>query len=168
MLGSGYTVLNKGNWGKTVQSNNVDAYKNTDSYTSAISSNPGSFLSFLSFFFCLLFVLPFIQKKKKNSQLLFNIPVDYVFIMLGSNDAKPSYWTNSTQFYNDYVALIQTFKNLAKKPTVFLVTSPTAYGSLTSIDSSTLNNVVVPLERKIAADVQFLLSLFYHVLMLKL
>lgn len=116
-----------------------------------------SFLSFLSF-----------RKKKKNSQLLFNIPVDYVFIMLGSNDAKPSYWTNSTQFYNDYVALIQTFKNLAKKPTVFLVTSPTAYGSLTSIDSSTLNNVVVPLERKIAADVQFLLSFFYHVLMLKL
>jgi len=41
-----------------------------------------------------------------------------VLIMLGTNDAKTYQW-NQTQYTNDYNTMIQNFKNLASKPTVY-------------------------------------------------
>lgn len=76
--------------------------------------------------------------------------------MLGSNDCKVNagYW-NADFFYQDYLQLIDTFRALPSSPVVFVATSPSAYGALTSINSDYVNTVMVPLERKIARVVRF-------------
>jgi MYXO-CTERM domain-containing protein len=75
---------------------------------------------------------------------------DIVVIMLGTNDAKPSNWSLGT-FTTDYAALVQHYLDLGAK--VFLATPPPVFDpGAYSIDPHTLNEVVVPDVRQMAAD----------------
>jgi len=53
---------------------------------------------------------------------------NFVFIMLGTNDAKDINWqTHYLSYEPDYLAMVYTFKNLANTPWVSAVTPPPAY-----------------------------------------
>ncbi|MCL1950021.1 MAG: GDSL-type esterase/lipase family protein [Turicibacter sp.] len=52
---------------------------------------------------------------------------DWVIIMLGTNDTKPSKWQGEAHYEQQYQNLIDHFKNLSKQPTIVLNTIPTAF-----------------------------------------
>jgi lysophospholipase L1-like esterase len=49
---------------------------------------------------------------------------DVVIIMLGTNDTKPQNWAHKDEFVADYKELVETFKNLASKPRVYICRPP--------------------------------------------
>ncbi|HLN21797.1 MAG TPA: GDSL-type esterase/lipase family protein [Bacteroidales bacterium] len=76
---------------------------------------------------------------------------DIVIIMLGTNDAKPFNWEHKNEFSADYRSLIEHYRSRGAK--VYIAIPVPVYGDGNfSIDASVLNNEVVPLIRKIAAD----------------
>ena len=45
---------------------------------------------------------------------------DVVVIMLGTNDSKPDNWNKKGEYIGDYLALIESFRNLDSKPAVWI------------------------------------------------
>ena len=69
-----------------------------------------------------------------------------VIIQLGTNDAKPYNWQYKSSFVSDYKELINTYKNLASHPKVYVALSPTVFGSGNwGITNQVVTNEVVPL-----------------------
>jgi acyl-CoA thioesterase-1 len=72
--------------------------------------------------------------------------------MLGTNDTKPQNWAHHDDFYADYKELVETFKNLASKPHVFIcrpcpVPEPGNYGI-----NETNIQIEIPVIDQVAAD----------------
>jgi lysophospholipase L1-like esterase len=82
-----------------------------------------------------------------------NFAPDIVIIMLGTNDSKPANWTtHKAEFEADYKALIATYQALPSHPRVFLNICPPAGVNSFAIDGTVIENEVVPLIKKVAAD----------------
>lgn len=77
---------------------------------------------------------------------------DIVLIMLGTNDSKTNNWPLNFLYESDYKELIDAYKNLASKPTVYVLTSPYAALNMYNIQKDVVANEVVPLQKKIASD----------------
>ena len=69
---------------------------------------------------------------------------DIVVIMLGTNDAKPTNWTNNSQFISDYTDLIKSYKNLPSEPIVYICYPPPVYGTVAGITDTRIKNEVIP------------------------
>jgi lysophospholipase L1-like esterase len=61
---------------------------------------------------------PYWNEKAYQNALAFN--PDVVVIMLGTNDTKPQNWKFESEFVGDYTALVNSFKDLASKPKIFI------------------------------------------------
>ncbi len=81
-----------------------------------------------------------------------NFAPDYVIIMLGTNDSKPQNWTHKADFEDDMKAMIQSYRDLASKPTVIVATSPTVAGDGIGITEAVVTDEIVPLQWKVAAE----------------
>lgn len=86
---------------------------------------------------------------------------DIVLIMLGTNDAKVTNDPSTTnwkegspeQFKTDLKALIEVYRNLPNHPTVYVLTSPTAFnnGNYNIVPSNV--DTIAGLQREVAAEV---------------
>lgn len=75
-----------------------------------------------------------------------------VIIELGTNDSKPQNWKYKSNFYNDYVSMIDTFANLDTHPRIILWCPPKVFIQSGGITDTIIGNQIVPLVKKIAAD----------------
>ena len=59
---------------------------------------------------------------------------DYVILLLGTNDARKKNFTSELDFCNGYKSILNSIKNLEKKPTLIVMTSPMAYTDTTQCE----------------------------------
>ncbi|HEY2902301.1 MAG TPA: GDSL-type esterase/lipase family protein [Polyangia bacterium] len=77
-----------------------------------------------------------------------------VVIMLGTNDSKTANWrAGNNQYDVDYRAMIGEFQALPSKPKIYVVLPPPAVLPSYTIDGAVIQNQIVPIIRKIAADI---------------
>jgi acyl-CoA thioesterase I len=77
---------------------------------------------------------------------------DIVIIMLGTNDSKPQNWAKGANFEADYKALIAVYQALPSLPRVLLNICPPAGVNSYNISGTVIENEVIPLIKKVAAD----------------
>ena len=77
---------------------------------------------------------------------------DIVIIMLGTNDAYTYLTENSTEFKSDYIAIIEQFQSIAKKPVIYLVEPIPIYKNSGSLSDDILVQRVIPDIQQIAAQ----------------
>ena len=75
-----------------------------------------------------------------------------VFIKLGTNDSKPYNWKYKDEFYADYAAMIDTFRQLSSKPEIWVITPAKVYKTLYDITDAVIFNEVLPIVKQVAAD----------------
>lgn len=75
-----------------------------------------------------------------------------VIIEFGTNDSKKQNWVHKSEFKADYLALINTFRQLASSPKIYLCLPPPAFNQNFDIDPEVLRNEVTPLIREVAAE----------------
>ena len=97
---------------------------------------------------------PYTETKQYQESL--NWSPDIVIILLGTNDSKPINWQYKNEFLNDYKDFINSYKNLASKPTVYIALSPTAYiaegENYAGITNTVIRNEVLPLQLEAANE----------------
>jgi len=76
----------------------------------------------------------------------------YVAIMLGTNDAKPVNYANIQNFITDYKMLIGSFQNLSSKPKIVILIPSPIFSNQVEINSTNLEQGVIPLIRDVASD----------------
>ena len=69
---------------------------------------------------------------------------DIIISILGTNDASPSFEHNLGFFVNDYVLLLQEFKNLPSKPEVFIANPPPIFSEILGLDPELLEKIIIP------------------------
>lgn len=69
---------------------------------------------------------------------------DIIISILGTNDASPSFEHNLGFFVNDYILLLQEFKNLPSKPEVFIVNPPPIFSEILGLDPELLEKNIIP------------------------
>ena len=69
---------------------------------------------------------------------------EIVVIKLGTNDSKPRNWKHKEEYVADYVALIESFRKLASKPTVWLCYPVPAYPGRWGITDKVMKEEVMP------------------------
>ncbi len=81
-----------------------------------------------------------------------------VIIKLGTNDTKPQNWQFKDEFIEDYVDLINSFKNLPSKPTVLICNPIPVFEDKWGINQAVMDNEVIPAMKEIAekAEVQII------------
>jgi acyl-CoA thioesterase I len=77
---------------------------------------------------------------------------DIVVIMLGTNDASPSYYQHIGDFVRDYKTLVSEFQSLTSKPRVWLVKSPPIFKNESGPNSVNLVQGVIPRVEQVAND----------------
>lgn len=87
----------------------------------------------------------------KQSQV---VHPDIVLIMLGTNDSKGINW-DAQAYDTELSALVNSYKNLANKPKVYLMTTPPVFNNHTELspndfNKSTITNQIVPTVRRVA------------------
>lgn len=75
---------------------------------------------------------------------------DVVVIMLGTNDSKPQNWSYEEQFTTDYAALIDTYRQLASAPEIFICRPPPAGTNDYAISGTVIENEMLPLIDQLA------------------
>ena len=76
---------------------------------------------------------------------------DIVIIMLGTNDAKPINWEHKSKFIGNYNELIQSYKNLASQPRVYICYPPPVYDEVAGITDARIKNEIIPKITQIAS-----------------
>lgn len=69
---------------------------------------------------------------------------DIVIIMLGTNDALPSFHSYNSSFVDDYIKLINGFQALASKPQIWLVLPPPILNNGTGLSTEFFEQNVIP------------------------
>jgi lysophospholipase L1-like esterase len=82
----------------------------------------------------------FINAKNYNPQI--------VIISLGTNDAHPSNWIYKNDFYNDYSAMIDEFRQNGRNPIIYVCYPATSYGDTSQMDN--IQNGVIPIINQIS------------------
>ncbi|MFV0468081.1 MAG: GDSL-type esterase/lipase family protein [Dysgonomonas sp.] len=75
---------------------------------------------------------------------------DIVVIKLGTNDSKASNWQYKSDFVNDYVEFINSFKNLSSHPTVYICKPLPAYPNTMNIDGTVIHDEILQMIEQIA------------------
>ena len=75
-----------------------------------------------------------------------------VIIMLGTNDAIPSYQQYLGNFNDDYKKLIGEFEALPNKPKIWLVVPPQIFNDSLGTNSTILTQMVIPRIRQVAYE----------------
>ncbi len=74
-----------------------------------------------------------------------NYQPNIVIIMLGTNDAQPSLHRYNASFAGDYVKLIDSFKELASKPQVWVVVPPPIFSNQSGkMDTAYFEQTILP------------------------
>jgi lysophospholipase L1-like esterase len=73
-----------------------------------------------------------------------------VVIKLGTNDSKPENWKHKGEYVADYVALINSFRQLDSKPKVWICYPVPAYPGRWGITDTVMKEEVVPLIDEVA------------------
>jgi acyl-CoA thioesterase I len=92
---------------------------------------------------------PYWNEKAYKDALDWNPQV--VIIKLGTNDSKPQNWKYRTEFESDYRALIQSFKALAIKPTIYICTPLPVFKDNWGIRESVVRDEMIPVIRQVAS-----------------
>src|SRR5690606_11483995 len=77
-----------------------------------------------------------------------------VIIKLGTNDTKPQNWQFKDEFIEDYVDLINSFKNLPSKPTVLICNPIPVFEDKWGINQAVMDNEVITAMINIAVKAQ--------------
>lgn len=78
---------------------------------------------------------------------------DIVIIKLGTNDSKPQNRTHLDEYKKDYKALIDSYRNLASKPRVILLTPVRCFlEGNSSISDSVISAAIVPAVKELAYE----------------
>jgi acyl-CoA thioesterase I len=75
---------------------------------------------------------------------------DIVIIMLGTNDAHPSLHKYNGSFVNDYITLVNAFRNLNSKPQIWIVKSPPIFNNGTGLSTEFLSQTILPKIEEVA------------------
>ena len=69
---------------------------------------------------------------------------EIVVVKLGTNDSKPHNWKHKEEYVADYVELIESFRKLASKPTVWVCYPVPAYPGRWGITDKVMKEEVMP------------------------
>lgn len=67
-------------------------------------------------------VKPYMKEDRFTASQEYN--ADYVLLMLGTNDTQTPNWTDEATFYEDYKAILDSYRKLSSKPQVILIAPP--------------------------------------------
>lgn len=73
-----------------------------------------------------------------------------VTIMLGTNDSKPQNWVYKNEFITDYLAMIDTFKQLPSQPQIYVCLPLPAFSGAYDIRDSIIVTDIIPMIHQIA------------------
>ncbi|HQM37271.1 MAG TPA: GDSL-type esterase/lipase family protein, partial [Candidatus Marinimicrobia bacterium] len=79
-----------------------------------------------------------------------NFNPNIVTIMLGTNDSKPYNWIYKGEFISDYLAMIDTFRQLSSRPEIYICLPLPAFSGAWDIRDSIIVNDIIPMIRQIA------------------
>jgi acyl-CoA thioesterase I len=103
---------------------------------------------------------PYWNEQKFKDALAFE--PDYVIIDLGTNDSKPYNWDDhNSEFYNDYLALVDTFASLASNPVIYVCHPLKAFSGVYDIRDSVIYHGIIPLIDSVVAHRNVQLIDFY-------
>ena len=75
---------------------------------------------------------------------------DIVVIMFGTNDLMNHNWSYEDKFISDYSDLINIYKNLESRPTVYICYPPPIFGEISGITDAHIRNQLLPMIDQIA------------------
>lgn len=75
-----------------------------------------------------------------------------VVIEFGTNDSKKQNWQYKSDFKNDYMAMIQSFRSLSSSPKVYICIPPPAFSKNFDVDSAVVRKEIIPLVYEIAKE----------------
>jgi acyl-CoA thioesterase I len=75
---------------------------------------------------------------------------DIIIMKLGTNDSKPQNWKWGSEFRQDYTELVNSFKQAANKPNIFLCYPVPVFESRWGITDSIVKNEIIPQVKKVA------------------
>jgi lysophospholipase L1-like esterase len=82
--------------------------------------------------------------KPYDTQQAKDFAPNVVIIMLGTNDTKSRNWKHKSDFVEEYLGMIQEFKDLKTKPKVWICRPVPAFTGKFGISGKTIENEVVP------------------------
>ena len=91
---------------------------------------------------------PYIRSERYKQALAYN--PDIVIIKLGTNDSKSYNIKYVSEFEKDYAKIINSFKSLPSKPKIYICIPVVTLSRGPHIDADRLENVIIPLIKKIA------------------
>ncbi len=75
---------------------------------------------------------------------------DIVVIMLGTNDTKDSNWGKIGAYVSDYRALIEQYRALPSRPTIYIAYPPPVKSEVAGISDSRIRNGIIPKVKEVA------------------
>ncbi|HQH55842.1 MAG TPA: GDSL-type esterase/lipase family protein [Candidatus Marinimicrobia bacterium] len=79
-----------------------------------------------------------------------NFNPNIVTIMLGTNDSKPYNWIYKGEFISDYLAMIDTFRQLSSRPEIYICLPLPAFSGAWDIRDSIIVNDIIPMISQVA------------------
>ncbi len=89
---------------------------------------------------------------EKTFKVALNYLPNIVVIKLGTNDSKPHNWKFQSEFKQDLSAMVDSFKALSSKPTIFLCYPAKAYAITWGISDSVIVHGVMPYVKAVATE----------------
>lgn len=77
---------------------------------------------------------------------------EIVVIKLGTNDSKAENWQFAEKFVENYCELIETFKNLASQPKIFICLPTPVFGPTYGVNPEVLASEIIPKIKEIAVQ----------------
>lgn len=99
--------------------------------------------------------LPYMATQRYKDALAFS--PDIVTIMLGTNDTKPVNWAHRDSFERDLRTMVAAFRALPSRPKVCLCLPVPAPSGKWGINDSIITHGVIPVIRRVAADLHLTL-----------
>ncbi|MFO7446679.1 MAG: GDSL-type esterase/lipase family protein [Ignavibacteriaceae bacterium] len=90
-----------------------------------------------------------------------NFDPNIIIIMLGTNDSKPQNWVYKDEFLSDYCAMIDTFKQGAANPEIFVCYPLPAFSSAYDIRDTIIVADIIPIIEHIVDSLNVSLIDFY-------
>jgi alpha-L-fucosidase 2 len=75
---------------------------------------------------------------------------EVVVIMLGSNDMKDANFAHRANIVSDYKDLIDSYKALSSKPTIYICLPTPSYGNVRGITNKRIVEVLIPMIQEVA------------------
>lgn len=94
-----------------------------------------------------------------------NFDPNIVIISLGTNDSKAFNWVYKSEFYPDYVAMVNEFRKNGKNPKIFVCFPPPAFIDNYSIQNAVIRDEILPLVDSVAKSQETLKIDYYHPLL---